>query len=367
MKYLSPRTGRIGKPMVLGTLLFAISALGQNSARPVETAEAEWAPLPISVELVGTVNSRNQSSLSTQVEGLVEHLEVDVGGQVEVGDVLLKLDATVTELRRERTIEEIKGAHAELAEARRRLEEIRALVENGGVSETELKSRQTQVQIREAVVARLELILREEEEILKRHTLRAPFAGLISERHAQVGEWVSPGVPVFQLVEAGFRTFDIRAPQNLFTKVSRSTRAEVRLDIAPDETFPATIAVIVPSKDPNTRTFLIRLEVAAPDRLLLAGASGRAKVYMGSDEPRISIPVDALVRQPDGSFVVWGLSNEGSEPKAELRRIELGERAGNRVEILTGLQAGERIIVRGNENLLHGQTVRVIFNAGSGS
>jgi len=285
-------------------LLTATPGFAQETARPVQVAAVELAPLPVSVELVGTVNARHQAALSTQVEGLVDHFEVDVGSDVAAGDVLLRLDASVAEIRRKRTVEEIKAAKAELSEARRRLEEIRALVENGGISASELQTRQTQVQIREAAVSRLELTLREQLEILERHTLRAPFDGVVTERFAQIGEWLSPGDAVLQLVETGFRTFDIRAPQNLFTRVTASTRAEVQHDLAPEQRFPVQVSVVVPAKDPSTRTFLIRLTTNAPERLLLAGASGRAKLFVGSDEPRLSVPVDALVRQPDGSFVV---------------------------------------------------------------
>jgi len=338
---------------------------GQDNARPVRVAEAVLAPLPISVKLVGTVNARNESELSTQVEGLVEVLEVDSGSRVEAGEVLLKLDATLAEIRRAQTAEALKAAKAELIDARRRLEEIRALVENGGISESEMKTRESQVQIREAAVGRLELVLREEAEILERHTLRAPFPGVVSERHAQIGEWVSPGVPVLNLLETGYRFFDLQAPQNLFTQISESTRAEVRLDTDPTKRFSARVGVIVRAKDPVTRTFLVRLEVEAPDEMLLPGASGRARLFIGGDDPRISVPVDALVRQPDGSFVVWVLAGSGSQATAEMRRVQVGERADDRIEILTGVEEGDSVIVRGNENLIPGQAVEVMTNGGS--
>jgi RND family efflux transporter MFP subunit len=358
------RTGGPFGLLALGILLMPASGYGQSNLRPVRVAQAEFAPLPVSVELVGTIRARNESELSTQVEGLVDLLKVDVGSHVEAGDVLLQLDATLADIRRGQTAEALKAAEAELAEARRRLEEIRSLVENGGISASELETRKSQVQIRAAAVARLELVLREELEILERHTLRAPFSGVVNERYAQIGEWVSPGVPVFELVETGFRTFDIQAPQTLFTQISETTRADVRIDLAPDQTFPAQITAIVPAKNTSTRTFLIRLEMDAPERLLLPGASGRARLYVGGDAKRISVPVDALVRQPDGSFVVWVLSDNGAQPEAEMRRVEVGERAEDRMEILTGVQAGDRVIVRGNENLVPGQALQVIDNEG---
>jgi RND family efflux transporter MFP subunit len=353
--------------MALILLMAASTAFGQGEQRPVRVAEVERAPLPISVELVGTVKARNESALSTQVEGLVEVLEVDAGGEVNAGDVLLKLDSTLSDIRRAQTEEELKAAKVELADARQKLQEVGALVESGGISKSELETRQAEVHVREADAARLELILREEKEIVQRHTLRAPFPGVISERYAQVGEWVSPGVPLFQMVETGFRTFDIQAPQNLFLRVSEKTRAEVQIDLAPEQRFPAKVAVIVPTKSTETRAFLLRLEVDAPERLLLPGASGRAKLFIGGDEPRTSVPVDALVRQPDGSYVVWVVSGSGSQPLAEMRRIEVGERAEDRIEILAGVQAGETVIIRGNENLVPGQAIRILPSQDSGS
>lgn len=317
-------------------------------------------PLVRSIELIGTVNARRESALSVRVEGLVETLHVDVGSRIEAGQPILELDKTLAEIRRDRIEQDIQASEAELADARRRLNEARSLVERGGVPETELQSRQAQVRVREARLAELRLSLREQNELVDRHSLIAPFSGVVSERFTQIGEWVTPGTAVLELVESEHRYFDVQAPQDLYPKISRETESEVRLDLAPDATFPAMVDVIVPYKDSTTRTFLVRLLPQGDPRFLLPGASGRARLFIGDDADRLSVPGDALVRQPDGSFAVWVVGRNGSGDSAEMRTVETGERVNQRVEILSGVEAGERVIIRGNENLIPGQPVRIV-------
>ncbi|MGJ3242667.1 MAG: efflux RND transporter periplasmic adaptor subunit [Opitutales bacterium] len=321
-------------------------------------------PLVRSVELIGTVNARRSSTLSVQVAGLVETLHVDVGSRIEAGQPLLAMDKTLAVIRRDQTEQAIAASEAELEDARRRLKEAQSLVERGGVPETELQSRQVQVRVREAQLAELRLSLREQNERVDRHSLVAPFSGIVSERHTQVGEWITPGSPVLELVGSEHRYFDIRAPQDLYPAISRDTEAEIRLDLVPDDPFPGSVDVIVPYKDETTRTFLVRITPEGNPRFLLPGASGSAHLFFGDDEPRLSVPGDALVRQPDGSFAVWVVNPAEAEPRAEMRTVQTGRRINQRVEVLSGVEAGEQVIVRGNENLIPGQPVRIVAGTG---
>lgn len=361
-----------GKLLTAGCCGFIASLVGvgplaaqSQEARSVRVAPVQNEPLVRSVELVGTVNARRTSALSVRVEGLVETLHVDVGSRIAAGQPLLELDKILAVIRRDQTDQAIAASEAELEDARRRLKEAESLVERGGVPETELQSRQIRVRVREARLNELRLSLREQQERVDRHTLVAPFSGVVSERYTQVGEWITPGSPVLELVESEYRYFDVQAPQDLYTAIDLSTEAEIRLDLAPDTRLPGTVDVIVPDKDETTRTFLVRITPEADPGLLLPGASGRARLFFGDGQPRLSVPGDALVRQPDGSFAVWVVQSSNGRQRADMRTVETGERAGQRVEIRSGVEAGEPVIVRGNENLVPDQPVRIVTGNGT--
>ncbi len=348
---------------MIGWLGCASLALGApEQAAKVTVAAAVRGEVVEIVTLTGTVTAERRSSLSARTTGLVSSVAVDEGSRVEKGEVILALDATLAELALEGTTEAVREAVAQLEETRRLSEEGATLVKSGGLPTTEASARAAALRVQRAAVRQLDVDRREQAEVVARHRLIAPFAGVISEKMAEVGEWVETGVPVLELVEVDAVRFDVRAPQEFYAAMKEGSVATVRLDSGIGETFSAKIAVRVPVKDEITRTFLVRLDVEADSEVMAPGVSGTAEFQLASGGDAVTIPRDAIVRQPDGSVGVWVVS----DGVAVARAVEIGSRMGETVEVRSGVEAGEQVVVRGNESLQPGQPLEVVDGSGEG-
>ena len=188
--------------------------------------------------------------------------------------------------------------------------------------------------------------------------MKAPFDGVISQKQTEVGEWVTPGTSVLELVSLEDLRADLSVPQEYFPRVSKDDRLEVRLGGDSGPAYPATISAIVPVNDPSARTFLVRAQLESPPAMT-SGMSVRATLFLQGDEASLAVPRDALVRYPDGRVSVW-LAEEGDDGLvAREQRIRIGDGLADLVTVKEGLSAGDRVVVRGNESLTDGRPLRV--------
>lgn len=211
-----------------------------------------------------------------------------------------------------------------------------------------------------AAVDRLQTEQRQQAEVLRRHTVVAPFAGVVSRRIAEVGEWVETGTPVLELVDTERLRVDVQVPQERYAAVTVGTPVKVRLDARPQQVLEGRVATTVPVKDPNARTFLARIEVDDPGRQMTPGMSARVSFGLGGEQPAMSVPRDAVVRRPDGSTVVWVVEGEGPTAAVSQRQVEVGPTLSDRIEIHSGLEPDALVVLRGNETLEDGQRVRML-------
>jgi RND family efflux transporter MFP subunit len=202
--------------------------------------------------------------------------------------------------------------------------------------------------------------------MLERHTLRAPFPGVVSRRMVDPGEWVTPGTGVMGLVDLDRIRADFSVAQQHFPSVTRDSGVRVRLDALPERRFPARIVAVVPVNSPDARTFTVRTVLEdTGDAAITPGMSARATLSVDTGRESVTVPRDALLRHPDGRVTVWVVPDGQTEASVTERQVEPGLTFGNRVEIRSGLKPGERVVTRGNEALQPEQTVRITDGAGS--
>ena len=332
----------------------------EPEAVPVTVVNVEKGPLDKILELAGTVTAERRSSLSARTDGLVTSVQVDAGSRVREGDLLLELDVVLASLALERSKQALREARSELAESQRLFEEGQKLVESGGIPTTEAEARRAALRTQEAAVSQLEIDVRERAEVVSRHRLLAPFSGVISAKMTEDGEWVETGTPVLELVEIDAVRFDTQAPQERYAELDSETPVTVRFDSAPEREFCSILLTKVPVKDPVSRTFLVRLAVDAPSDVMVPGVSGRARFRIRKDANALTVPRDAIVRQPDGRATAWVVKEESGYLKARRHSVRIGGRMSESVEVLEGLAEGQRVVLRGNETLRDGQTVRIL-------
>lgn len=355
-------------PSRFATFLLALSLCsGATAQAPVRVATVEASAIGSGIEVSGTATSPRTATLSTAVAGMVTQLEIDAGARVAAGDTLLKLDAEIVALGNERLRAQVQQREVALADAQRRFEEAQAVGPQKGIAQTTIDTLGASVSIERAGLAAAQAQLREQTALLKRHTLRAPFDGVISVRYTELGEWLTPGDPVFDLVALDNLRFDFQVAQDYSGAMVVGAPVTLRLGNA--ATVPGRVDAIVPVKDPATRTFLVRVvadssaDAFAGDITPTPGMSVVGRFALQSDRAGLSVSRDAVLRFPDGRVTVWVVEDIDEAPLVRERRVSTGLESAGNVEITEGLNPGDVVVVRGNETLQEGQSVVILDSA----
>ena len=331
---------------------------------PVQVEAVSNRTIVRQINVTGTVTSPRTAVLSTAVAGIVAELTIDEGHRVKTGDALLKLDAELAQLALERALAEVRQREAAVADARRRFTEAEAVGTQRGIARTQIESLRAEVSGDEAALAASQAAAREQRAIVERHTLKAPFAGVISERHAELGEWVNPGDGLLELVATDNLRFDFRVGQENFVALAPDTPVEITLDALPERSVAGHVDTIVPVKDPRARTFLVRVlaDISEADNPLriTPGMSARGKLNIDAGRSGVAVSRDALLRFPDGRVTVWVVDSGGELPVVREQVVRTGFEFDGVVEITNGLADGDVVVVRGNETLQEGQTVSIL-------
>ena len=344
-------------------VLLATAALWPARAEPVvpvEVATARLIPMVVEIPLTGTVTARDHASLSSRVSGLVSAVHVTAGDRVDKGALLLSLDPTLEKLGLAEAEAASAEAQAGLDEARRRRDEARRLGPRKGVPETEIRAAEADVKISETKLERLHAAERYKHELVARHDVFSPFAGVIARRLAEEGEWVDTGTPVLELVGTGNLRLDLRVPQEHYPYIETDTRVSVRLDAMPSNDIVGRISAKVPMSDTSSRTFLLRVQLPDGETGMTSGMSAQARLRIPGSERVLTVPRDAILRYAYGASRVWALKDVDGAPVATQHTVTVGRSFEGNTELRDGLVPGTRVVVRGNETLRENQPVRVV-------
>jgi len=341
--------------------------MAQESPTPVVVARASVAVVAEELSLTGSATARRTSSISSESDGLVAEIRVDEGDYVDQGQILARLDSVVSEHELATSAAALAEGQAELRDALRRRDEAAKVHADNLIAASTYESAVAAAEIAQAVVSRLQAEHDRSEEIVRRYTIRAPFKSVVAQKSAEVGQWVRRGDAVFRLVDAEVLRIDVPVPQNRFGTIVKGTPAGIRFDAAPDLRIEAAVTTVVPISDPAARTFLARIEVDNTDHRFTPGMSARIVLRPGEANSRsaLHVPRDALVRMDDGSHRVWVVS-DGAEPvTVRPVAVDVERFQGSEAFIGAGtLEAGQRVVIRGNESLREGQPIRVVETGG---
>lgn len=341
-----------------GLLLLPFAAALADT--PVGVVLPETGLASQTLSLSGSLTARRSAQLSPQVAGLVAELAVDTGDRVAAGDVLVRLDQRMAELEEARVVAVVNEARTALQEAERLRDEARRLVESRFVPDSEVQAREAGVLQAEAQLARTQSELAIARERLGQHIIRAPFAGVVSRRLTETGEWVATGAAVLELVAVDDLWLDVRVPQQYWKDISAATELAAFADPEPEMQLDARVHARVPVNDPSARTFLLRLLVHDESGRITPGMSARVSLKLPGAAPVTLVPRDALVRYPDGTTTVWTVDQAEGRPVARQLEVTLLRFVGDRAELAGEIDRAQPIVVRGNEALREGQIVRII-------
>jgi len=345
---------RVTAVLVL-VLIFSATANAQMpKAAPVRLVEVAEQAIYHSVELSGTVTAERSAQLSVATGGLVSALFVDAGSIVSKGDTLLSMDSELAKLQWESAEAAVRQAGHALADAERRLREARRLAPQQSIAETEVLNLVAEVSEDEAALQASVAMAGYRKGIFNRHTLGAPFAGVISRRMTELGEWLNPGQAVLELVAIDSLRLDFRVPEDNRRAIGEDTQITFALADNNTEEYSAKVAAIVPVADPTDRTFLLRAVAENPVSRMIPGNSVRARFTLATALPGLVVPRDAVLRHSDGRSIVWVVDDS---MVASERLVRTGLNFDDLIEIKEGLAAGDAVVVEGNESLRNGQVV----------
>jgi len=260
----------------------------------------------------------------------------------------------------------VEEAQADASEKPRLYRIGRDLAKRVVSTQDQWDARAAEMRMAQVVVKRLQADESAKNELLQRHRVTAPFAGVVASRDTEIGEWVAPGANIVEVVADRDVAVEVSLPQEYVRSVQEGVSISLSFDALNGQQFPAGRIALAPSGSAATRSFVLRIEPRSPDAAddigIAPGMSAQALISFAANEPVVAIPRDALLRQADGHTMVWVVEETGEQPTISARAVTPGRAEGNSIRITDGLQAGERVVVRGNESLKAGQPVRIIGN-----
>lgn len=335
--------------------------LAEEKPTPVSVVAVTIAPVFDEIPLSGSVTARRVSRISPKIDGFVSALLVDEGHQVKTGDALLHLDPVMTKIALDRAQAQVQEAEAVLAEAKRQNDEAAELVKKKHISATSHEASLAEVHIKAAALKRLQAELNQQQEILARHIVYAPFAGVVARKEVEVGQWVQTSTALIELVEVSVLRVDVPVPQIYFNRITQGTPAAIKFDAFPERSFAATVSTKIPAGNTSTRTFPIRIEINNDEGLIAPGMSARVRIKLAQSGPAMLLPRDAIVRKPDGGDSIWLLVSDNGLTKARSMAVKTGRAYRDNLEVFArDLQAGDKVVIRGNEILQADQPVYVV-------
>jgi membrane fusion protein (multidrug efflux system) len=332
-------------------------------ASPVEVATARLDPLSVRLASVGSMQADNIVEVRPETAGKVASIPVDEGQTVARGAVLVRLDDR--ELAAELAAAEaaVHRNETELANLETRLQRNRGLFETGAISRQTLDDLESS---HEAAAARLEEARAQRDLAARRldkMVLRAPFAGTAGSRDVYPGDFVKEGQALFTLVDADPLRVEFTVPEQYVDRLEIGSPVTVQVRSLPGRDFAGRLSFISPRVDATSRTVSLKAEVPNPDGQLRAGQFADVELELERREDALVVPEAAIVPR-GGENYVFVVDGEG---KARERKVVLGQRETGRVEVRSGVAAGDRVVVAGQQRLRDGSPVQLVSGDGAAS
>lgn len=304
---------------------------------PVKVQTVESKTYQATEEVIGTIRAKLKATIEAKVSGRIEQLPVTVGQRVKKGDLLVQLDLREIQAR-------LDQARAVREQAQSERQRFQTLLQQQAVTQQEFEAVQARARVADAAVV-------ETETLLGYTRVGAPFDGVISRKLVEVGDQALPGRPLLELEDPAQLQLESDIPEALIHRLRLGDRLRLRLAAGSNE-LSGVVSEIAPAADPNSRTFRVKLDLGAVADLR-SGQFARLSVPV-AEVMALRVPASAVVvrGQMEMVFVV-------DKAGAQLRLVKTGKRLGDELEIVSGLAAGEVVVVSGAEPLREGQPVEV--------
>lgn len=323
---------------------------GMGGPAPVSVTAVQSRVFMDSIDVIGVAKGRQSVTLTAAATQLVDRVRFSDGQAVAKGAVLVELKDTEQNAG-------LAQAQARLVQAQRDFDRWKALAGQGYASKTALDQREATY-----LAARADVQAAQARQADR--TIRAPFAGVVGLSDIAPGALINPGSAIVTLDDISTVRVDFEIPDRYLASLREGQPIHAKADAYPGETIQGRIAKLDTRIDERTRAITARAEFPNPGRRLKPGMMMRVAIARGQRQG-LAIPEAALSVQGDSAFV-YVLNGQGERMTAEQRPVRTGARQDGFVEILDGVQAGDRLVADGLNKLQPGQPVRPMLAAADG-
>lgn len=328
---------------LISSLALVAVACGRNKAQ--ETVEIDVTPVvsvatavrqtvPQDAVYSSTVQANVINNIAPQTVSRIQKINVEVGDFVNAGQILAEMDR----LQMEQTGLQLKNNETELGR-------LKQLLAEGGISQSDFEAIELSYNVSKSTY----------DNIVENTILRSPVSGVVSARNYDRGDLYSMGQPIFTVQQIVPVKLLVGISETDYTKVKKGDKVTVTADAFPGKTFTGSVIRLYPVMDPATHTFNVEVQIRNENRELRPGMYARVTVNFG-DNNSIVLPDAAVVKQQgSGQRFVYILEGD----KVQLKEITLGRHFEDKYEILSGVEDGQKVVVKGQSALKSGITVEV--------
>ncbi len=304
-----------------------------DTVRLVEVAPAEMRALNLSEEFTAQLEAKVVNNITAQAGGRLKQLLVKVGDRVGAGQAVARMEAT-----------QAAQAQIQLADAKTNFARMDELYKVGGVSKAQWEQAKSAVDQAKLAYGNA----------AENTVLRSPISGFVTAKNYDNGDMTSPQLPVVVIQQIAPVKAVIGVSEQYYSLLKKGAAATLSVDALGEETFSGVVTNIFPTLDPVTHTVSTEIEVANKDLKLRPGMYARVHLDFGTKEA-LTVPDKAIVRQAgSGARYVYVFSGG----KAVYRAVELGQQQGDLYEVVSGLNAGDQVIISAPSNLKNGLSVK---------
>lgn len=311
----------------------------QLYATELETTAVKSIPAARIYRLDGVIEAAQKTTVSAQIGGQVEAILFDIDDYVEKGEVIVRLEDKQPVARLKQAKAELSEADARLKEAQDEYDRVKGVYEKKAVSKKAMDEAEASKKAAQAKLDAAHAGLEQAQEQVEYTRVRAPYAGIVTERHVELGETAQTGKKLISGLSLEHLRVNVDVPQNNINEVR--VAEQVNIETADGHLIPVTKKTVFPYADPASHTFRVRLDFDSDGLRLFPGMFVKAVFEIGQRQV-LAVPTDSIVRRSEVT-AVYVISPEG---KLSMRAIRKGRTlADANTIVLAGLQQGEQVVI----------------------
>ena len=352
-----PKTTAANQPEAKAVPKAAPSRRGGSPQRPPQAVKLDEVRLETTAEtysVIGRITALQTGPLSARISGAVETVSVEVGDRVTKGEVIATLSKGRLRAERQRISAQVTRHRTMVSNAERELKRMKGLSRSAAFSRARFEDQEGLVAERKAQLAEFNATLNRLQIDIKDATIRAPYDAVVLEKHVVEGGYANVGSRVVTLLND--KSAEVEAEIPSFRVIGLKLGARASIVTEGGKRYPALVRAIIPSDNTRTRSRPIRLisEFGKDTSRLANNQSVTVVLSLTNGNKILTVHKDAIIKRANGNivFVVKGMN-------ATMRNVKLGRGVGNKFQVLEGLKAGDKVVVRGNERLGAGGRIKM--------